>query len=284
MDMHPSRMNKRPADLPDFSAPPLTEVILGVQFDSLERFLSPHLGLVWERFKSKFPHVEEHPPLVPVFETFGAPPQFVPSFAFQVMSGAEMSRVFFINDDRTQLLQVQRDRFLHNWRKVDGGDGYPRFERMLETFEHGLRTFSDVIEGEKLGVVRPNQCEVSYINQIAAVPGEGLFSLIKKVFPGFAAETQLDELGNPEDARTLLRYVLRDNTGNPVGRLLVATEPGRRQDGTTILQVTLTARGQPAGPSFADVVSFLEKGRIAVVRGFTQLTSAAMHELWERTQ
>jgi uncharacterized protein (TIGR04255 family) len=281
--MHPGRTNKRPADLPDFSAPPLTEVVLGVQFDSIERFLSPHLGLVWERFKAKFPRVEEHTPLAPMFETFGAPPQFVPGFSLQVMSGAEMPRVFFVNDDRTQLLQVQRDRFLHNWRKVNGGDGYPRFERMLETFEDGLRTFAEVIDREKLGVVRANQCEVSYINQIPVPPGEGIFGLIKKVSPGFAAETQLEELGNPEDVRTLLRYVLRDG-GKPVGRLLVAAEPARRPDGTTILQVTLTARGQPAGPSFADVSRFLEKGRIAVVRGFTQLTSGAMHELWERTQ
>ena len=46
----------RPPDLADYRAPPVTEVVLGVQFNSVERFLSPHLGLVWERFKSTFPN------------------------------------------------------------------------------------------------------------------------------------------------------------------------------------------------------------------------------------
>jgi len=62
-----------------------------------------------------------------------------------------MLRVHFLNQQKTELLQVQRDRFLHNWRKVGSGDNYPRFERMIETFESGFRKFTDVISREKLG-------------------------------------------------------------------------------------------------------------------------------------
>jgi hypothetical protein len=40
-------MISRPPDLPDFGAPPVTEVALGVQFNSLDRLLAPHLGIIW---------------------------------------------------------------------------------------------------------------------------------------------------------------------------------------------------------------------------------------------
>jgi hypothetical protein len=52
-------MSDRPIDLPDFTNPPVTEVVLGVQFNSIERFLAPHVGLFWQRLVPEFPDVEE---------------------------------------------------------------------------------------------------------------------------------------------------------------------------------------------------------------------------------
>ena len=102
-----SMTKPRPAGLPEFAEPPLTEVVIGVQFNSLDRFLSPYLGLLWDQFRSAFPNVEEHVPIAPAFETFGPNPQFLPFVGFQISATAEMPRVFFVNEDRTQLLQVQ---------------------------------------------------------------------------------------------------------------------------------------------------------------------------------
>jgi len=277
-------MTRRPADLPDFKAPPVTEVVLGVQFNTIERFLSPHLGLVWERFKSNFPHIEERPSIPPSFETFGAHPQLFPAIGLQIITVAEMPRVFFINSDKTQLLQVQKDRFLHNWRKVETGGTYPRFERMLETFESGFRTFVDVVAELNLGTVTPNQCEVSYINQIP-IPEDGdLYSIIDKLFAQHTDKMILDDLARPEDFRFLLRYVIRDNDNAPAGRLIVSAEPARRSDGVTIIQLTLTARGKPSSSDILGTVEFLERGRLHVVRAFTKLTSLEMHKEWGRTQ
>jgi uncharacterized protein (TIGR04255 family) len=279
-----SKMISRPADLPDFRAPPVTEVVLGVQFNALDRFLSPHLGLVWDRFRSQFPLVEEHPPLAPVFETFGPYPQFMPTMGIQIGAGAPMARVFFINPDRTQLLQIQRDRFLHNWRKIGEGDTYPRFERMLASFRTGLQAFVEVITEAGLGTVVPNQCEVSYINQISVPEGSDVFGVIESLFKEHPAQLALNDLGRPEDLRFLLRYVIRDSSNVPSGRLIVAVEPAVRPDGAAIIQLTLTARGKPASADLESVMDFLERGRIYVVRTFTELTSDAMHRSWERTQ
>jgi uncharacterized protein (TIGR04255 family) len=275
---------KRPADLPEFGAPPVTEVAIGAQFDVIPGFMTPHLGLVWQHFRDQFPLLEEQPALPPVFETFGANPQFVPGVNFQFSTTPETPRVFFINPGRTELLQVQRDRFLHNWRKIGQADNYPRFERMLETFTCTFATFSKAISSEGLGPIIPNQCEVSYINQMPVPAGSNLSDLTDDLFGQHTGSLALGDLGKPEDLRFLLRYVLRDADGKPIGRLIASAEPALRIDGQTIVQLTLTARGRPNSPDENGIVDFLKRGRMAVVKGFAHLTGPKMHKLWERTQ
>jgi hypothetical protein len=245
-------MTDRPIDLPDFGRPPVTEVVLGVQFGSLDRLTAPHLGMVWSEFRDQFPIIEEHPPLDPVFETFAddAPRTPMPRIQFELLTTPPPPRIFFINSARTQLLQVQRDRFIHNWRKIGEGDAYPRFEQMLATFEDGYRRFD----------------------------------AFKHLLGTFTETVVLQDLGQPEDPRLLFRYVIRDDDGVPVGRLLVNALPARRLDGASIVQFTLIARGKPATPDLAGVSDFLTKGRRYIVRAFAQLTSDEMHMAWERRQ
>lgn len=283
--MLPNSMTSRPADLVDFDSPPVTEVVLGVQFNSLERFLSPHLGIVWNEFKEGFPLVEEHPYFPPAFETFGTPAAFmIPSVNFQILTRPEMLRVHFLNQQKTQLLQVQRDRFLHNWRKVGSGDTYPRFEGMIETFEFGFRKFADAIDREELGSVVPNQCEVSYFNQIPIPDSETIWSKLASTFPHCAGSATIEGLGPPEDARFAMRYIIRAADGNALGRVAVAAEPARRADGVTIIQFTLTARGKPATADMKGVVEFLKNGRVLLNRVFKKLTSAEMQKQWRKKQ
>jgi hypothetical protein len=140
---------------------------------------------------------------------------------------------------------VQRDRFLHNWRKVGQGDNYPRFERMIETFESGFQKFIGVINREKIGPVVPNQCEVSYFNQIPIPDGETIWSQFAVTFPDRARNATIEGLDAPEDARFALRYILPGTDGSALGRVIIAAEPAIRVDGVTIIQFTLTARGKP---------------------------------------
>jgi uncharacterized protein (TIGR04255 family) len=283
--MLPSGMTTRPDDLPDFDSPPVTEVVLGVQFDSLERFLSPHLGLVWEAFKSEFPIVEEHPYFPPVFETFGtSAPFMIPSINFPIFARPEMARVHFLDQERKQLLQVQRDRFIHNWRKTGQGADYPRFERMIATFESGLRKFIAIIDREKLGPVVPNQCEVSYFNHIPVSEHETIWSQFALTFPDRAGNATIKDLGSPEDVRFVMRYVIPAADGSPLGRVTVAANPAKRADGMNIIQFTLTARGKPAATDISAVSDFLSHGRILLNRAFEMLTSSVMQERWGRKQ
>lgn len=277
-------MNDRPANLPDYDAPPVTEVVLGIQFDALQKVLAAHHGMVWRLFESRFVAVEEHPALSPTFELFGPNPG-VPSHALSfLLPFGGGPRSFFINHDRTELLQFQRDRFLHNWRKVGDENTYPRFERMLDTFRECLEKLEGFVGSANLGTIRPNQCEISYINQIEIDENISYFDMMALVFDRLLQSSAKAYLGSPEDARISLRYIMRDEDSEPIGRLIVNAEPAIRPDGSKLIQLNLTARGAPQSPSLDGAFAFLKAGRIAIVNTFTEITSAKMHERWRRQQ
>ena len=257
--------------------------MLGVQFNSLEHFLSPHLGMIWDVFKDDFPVVEEHPYIPPMFETFGnSAPFVVPNVNFQLVARPEMSRVNFINRDRRQVLQVQRDGFIHNWRKNGEGADYPRFERMIETFERGFEKFIAIIDREKLGQLFRTNARY-HTNQIPVPPGETAWETFALTFPDRAGNSAVRDLGQPEDIRFAMRYVIPASDG-PLGRVTVVAQPARRADGVNIIQFVLAARGRPLTPDVGSVLDFLANGRVDLNRVFETITSPTMQERWGRKQ
>jgi uncharacterized protein (TIGR04255 family) len=115
----------RPADLPEFEQPPVSEVVLWVQFASNPQFRIVHAGLFWGSIREQFPSVSEQVPLPPAFEAFGVPMMGQP---VQLQALFAFPRFWFESDDKTYLLQLQQDRILFNWRATSGQSTYPRYE------------------------------------------------------------------------------------------------------------------------------------------------------------
>ena len=61
------------------------------------------------------------------------PAQDEPAFSF-VSGLPPLPRCWFLNDTETRLIQLQADRFIHNWRKVTGKEEYPRYEAIRDEF------------------------------------------------------------------------------------------------------------------------------------------------------
>ncbi len=107
----------RPDPLPDFTNPPIVEVALSIQFAPPPGYHEVYAREVWAIFENAFPVIEEMPPIQPSFELFGGPEmpglQIILAFpAGQFVIGT------FLAQDKTELIQFQQDRFIHNWRKV----------------------------------------------------------------------------------------------------------------------------------------------------------------------
>lgn len=100
--------------LPEFNKPPVTEVVLGVQFGQLESLHTPQLGYIWRSYRDRFPQAEEPPPLEPSVEQFGARTGRRQGVRLVLSPIPPRPRLWFLNEDETELVQVQQDRFVRN--------------------------------------------------------------------------------------------------------------------------------------------------------------------------
>ena len=268
-------------ELPEFDRPPLTEVIIAVQFEPLESMQSPQIGLFWSRMRDRFPTTEQHPPLEPAMESFGppSPPRVQLSFS----NSPPIPRTWFLNDTKSELVQIQTDRIVHNWRKVEDDDSYPRFEHVKEGFFRALDEFRKFLREESLGSFQPNQCEISYINHIETNHIWSAHNELGKVLTLWNPTIQEDSLPIVENFRIATQHLIFNEEGNPHGRLHISAQPAfHSKSSKPLLALTLTVRGAPAEPTDDSMMALIDKGREAIVLGFTSITTPAMHEFWGR--
>lgn len=276
-------MRERPADLPEFDEPPVAEVALAVQFEPLQELKSVHLGHLWDVYKERFPLVEDHPPLARYFETFGGPPPGV-RIGFQLLNKPEAPRVWFLNEAKTELVQFQSDRFARNWRKLGPNETYPRYEAIRDSFIRELETLSEFVAAHGLGSIKPDQCEVTYINHVVSGSNEDLCRDAYTVLKLWNKKPPPAGGLVAEDGRIQVRYMMTEADQTPIGRLIVTAEPARSQDERPMIVLTLTARGKPRAATTEGVEDFFNRGRSTIVHAFTSLTTSQMHARWKRRQ
>ena len=262
----------RPDGLPDFERPPLSEVVVGVQYAPIQKFGRIDAYQVWELYRQYYQHVAEQPSLPPSFETFGRSEG--DSLQLRISNEIPEVRYWFISEEGNDLLQFQNDRLLHNWRKLESDiSEYPRFEPMIELFEKELSQLSDFYGSEFDQSLSVNQCEISYVNTIS-LDGSG-----QKSKPAFWISFISDEALAQEEIMASFRHVLRDQNENPHGRLIVDLKTGIKNK-EKVLTLNLTVRGKPAGNGLDQSIDYLRKGRMLIVESFKQLTTADAHLEW----
>lgn len=260
--------------LPEFAHPPLVEMALGVQFRPLFGLRGITLAPLRERWREAYSRVEEQPPLVPSLETAAAAPGTV-SLQLSLGPGPAV-RYWFLNDDGSELVQLQQDRLIVNWRRVsDDSPAYPRFGAMRSLFETRFAELSEYVSSERLGTIDPTQAEVNYINAIR-LPGVRLHELLRSC-SGFDAH----HLGEPEQAQVRLTFPMPDVGREPV-RLYVAVDPVTRWDGVPLVLLNLTVRGGPVDATLEATLEFMDRAHEHVVRSFEELTVESLHSQWGR--
>lgn len=270
--------------LPKYETPPVIEVALSVQFKPLTKLKSPELGLLWAEYKEKFPKAEQHPPLPTAEESFEKRLQRV-TVELEFSESASVPRYWFITELGTELVQVQQDKFVFNWRRIGGSDAYPSYSHVRKLFIEQINVFRRFIKREDLGDLEINQCELTYVNHLAGGEGWERFGQLDQVLSTWNASYSDSFLSEPEDVRLAIRHLIPNEAGTPLGRLYTSLEPARRvPDGREIMILTLSARGKPEGEGFDGAMRFLDKGHEWVVRGFTSLTTPNMQKIWRRTQ
>lgn len=268
---------------PSFDNPPITELALSVRFESLPGFNTSQFGLLWhEKYRGRFPKVEDQLGQEMPLESLDppAPQVFSP---LQLQEGPPPIRLWFLNAEGSELIQIQADMFARNWRRQGQEKWeYPRYTRMRSAFETDLGSFVEFLKDEGLGEFAPIQCGLTYVNHIEV---EGLaesFGNLDKVltlwrFPDVSG------VPKPEFATLQTRSRFKDPSGNFVGQLYVSVAPGfRRKDDSPIIMLTLSARGKPRSAIMDGVLDFLDMSHEVIVEAFLALTTKEAQELWGR--
>lgn len=261
-----------PKDLPKYRNPPVNEVAIGIGFEPLKDFKIPHSGLFWEKIKGDFPNCEHSVPLgIEKNET--ADPS----------TGIPLPRLFFFSQDKDKLIQLQKGRFYYNWRKKKEDLEYPSYKKIKEAYDNYLNLFGEFIEENKLGVLKVENCELSYVNQF---PKDELWESsddFQKIFPNFDLKNfGTGFLKNLESLNWETRFSFPENRGT----LIVKIKKGVRGiDSFPVLGLEMIAQGLGEDKSKESVENWFEMAHEWIVRGFTDITALKIQEeVWERYQ
>lgn len=270
---------------PSYVRPPVGEVALGIYFSPPVTLRSVDTGLLWEKWRGRYPKAVDQPALPPVVpESFPASPQAV---SIHFAGGLSGSRVWFLSDTEDRLIQVQPDRLVLNWRKTADDQSYPRYDNLRPIFAQEAAEFLSFLK--ETGDTSPTiaQAEVTYVNPVPIAALGERRDLARLVAP-WSGRFSDSFLPPPEDANLGLRFLIPDPDSNePIGRLHIDGHSARRQNpggsaAEEVFVIQLFARGKPVGTGLDGALAFLDLGHDWVVRGFTSLTTSPMHELWER--
>lgn len=266
-------VTERPPNLPEFSNPPVVEVVLGVRFDAVREWRQAHFGLVWKALRERYPTTSDQARLETALELTGTEWQ-EPAFELEVLDSPPTLRSWFVSADEESLIQLQDDRLTHNWRHRGGA--YPRFEPLQAQFWDAFDAFRSVLYEAQLAAPSVRQVEVSYINWIEGIPPSGYLRPL--------AEPSLDvmSLAPPDIERWLARYPVHGAAAS-VGTLTIESRPTVRRTGTGaqrghVLSLTYIGSTDGVGDTAdAAIDMHLLQGRDVIVKGFTAVTEDVMH-------
>jgi len=254
--------------LPSYKHPPVNEVVCGVRFQPSPNFTLPYIGILWNKFREKYPRVEHAPPLAV------RPNQIL----IDTVTGAPLPRVWFINAQDNQLVQFQTDRIYFNWRQRQ--DAYPRYENVIMNFEEVLDTVETFFKESELGEFIPIECELSYINHISKRVGRDMVEEHQRVFRDFKWHELQRFLPNPSNVSWSMRFALPEKKGH----LNVSLKEGAlKENNKQVFILNLTARGISQATDRSGIREWFDTAHVWIVCGFTDLTTETIHaEEWER--
>jgi len=265
------------AGTPDFAHPPVVELVLGAQFSPLTKLTAGHFGLFWSRLgQDKWVSPQDAPPLEDQFELFDRPRWSRPGeLKVRLESAPSPDRFLLADRHDDRLLQIQRTRFLFNWRKRSGS--YPSYRRLIEEFEEMYGRFTTFVRESGLGEVQLNQWELTYVDVFPKDEywqGPDDWS---KFLPGLFSNPPKSPGLQLEQGTAEWKYVINPNRG----RLHVVAHPGQWREGSRdALRLQMTARG-PVGKGGAESLrAGLDLGHEIAVQTFLQFTSEDAQQRW----
>jgi uncharacterized protein (TIGR04255 family) len=256
-----------------FVNPPINELVVSMFHLPILELKAQHIGLYWSRIRDRYPLCEQQPfVMAPNQNPFiEAPGEFLP-----------LPRFWFFSNQHPTLIQIQRNAFMFNWRRVPNlpSGEYPHYEGVVQDFWRELQGYEEFIReevGAKLDVVQ--RCELGYVNFIA--PNE-FFPDVTRAAAVLPSLSSLESLA--ANGRTLnglnatITYVLTPNLAVDLTIRL-----GRRADTNEVaLVLDIKAHGAPSDLSVQGAREWYESAHDATYKLFLDATAQELQEkIWK---
>ena len=250
------------APLPKYNTPPVNELVIGVRVTPLIRMRAEHVGLFWRRINKEFPNSEQVPPLGG--DIMPIQGEFVP-----------MPRFWFISNDKARLIQLQRDRFLYNWRKTTPDAKYPSYDELIEKFMTHYEHFRSFSRDYDLGDPDLVESELTYLNHLDERSEWLSITDTEKIIKGFSLITGADVFEKPSEINNTNIFTI----GEGGGALSVKLQTVRRRaDGKAILIFELTNRGPGEAVIRQGLREWLDHAHVRIVLTFESMTDEGIQD------
>lgn len=257
--------------LPAFDAPPVSEAVLGIEFESISELGPIKLARLADRWQERYPIVRELPG---VPSSLGRQDTGSQSQVAIHVGPPPSSRLWLLSADEADLLQLQNDRLIANWNRYPSSPEYPRYGPIRDRLERDWNDFCDFLQTEGIPTPTVAVVECTYVNSFEH---EGDFSSTISFF----AQAPQGMPGTEEDFQfRLVRKLDIDDAASAhlvvTGRTIAGEMPSH--------ELTVTTRVHGAIESGNFPLRLMDEAHTASVNGFTQATTPEQHEVWKRTQ
>ena len=256
---------------PKFDNPPVVETALGIQFVELPGFNTTHFGLFHEEICDRYAVAVDQPRLDRIIETF---PKAVRTPHFKLRTAPRPERVWFKDSpDGSRLVQLQPDRFGFNWRKADEESQYPSYSLNSQLCVDEFRVFTAFCERQGWPV-KPDLCEVVYVNQIRPRKGESVIDLFATVFTGIGWGTSDNWLPSPEVVTLNRVFEIPEQRGRLYAEAGLAID----KDEGPFINLRMLGRALHTSGNPSDIEDTLRLAHDWVVNGFVSLTDRTIRQ------
>ncbi|MEI6623818.1 MAG: TIGR04255 family protein [Actinomycetes bacterium] len=243
----------------DYDAPPVTEAVLGFEFEAIQELDPWHFVNIHSIWAAKYPR---HSVQIPV-----PPSGFEGGTGFDPIT---QQRYWFEGELSGLLIQIQSDRLILNWRALDNGTAYPRYSVLRGEFLGLWDDFESYLQRSGLGLPDVRFVEFTYVNHIPS--GAPLAQMLKVLrdeppsLPGAFGPLAIQ----------MKRVIHGDPGVSAAGDLLIMASTDGAKHPSNITLVTRLSAGDPA----LAVASILDEAHETGRNAFTAITTDFAQDGW----
>ena len=233
----------------NFTNPPLQEVVCGIVFEEFEELRIGHFGLLWGHYAENFPKTTDK---IPIFS--------------EQEKATLYPRVWFLSADERRIIQIQRNRLLFNWQRVEKGDQYPRFDTVYKEFSGHLNILERFLS--PIRALQPTAYELVYVNHI---------EMNDIVLPDLLwRKKESRYLSQPQTILSATEFKLPFFNA----MLQIKAQSAQIEGMDEAIQLTLTVRGRE---ELENREQWFEEANKAIVHSFVEITDTNIQkEQWGR--